>query len=48
MPVATGTPDNENGPDVLWQREGGLQTHPYDVMPVCAVVRRELSTENRL
>ena len=28
MPVATGTPDNENGPDVLWQREGGLQTHP--------------------
>ena len=48
MPVATGTPGNENGPDVLWQREGGLQPLLYDVMPVCAAVRRELSTENRL
>ena len=32
MPVATGTPSNENGPDVLWQREGGFETRPYDVM----------------
>ena len=28
--------------------KAGYKPTPYDVMPVCAAVRRELSTENRL